>query len=81
MFDELKEVKYFEEITYFKSFKNKTLEETSSKSRGVLKPKRAPVMELSIHIFNGLLFSQQNLHHRFSNWVIYIPSKILKFSK
>ena len=56
MFDELKEVKYFEEITYFKSFKNKTLEETSSKSRGVLKPKRAPVMELSIHIFNGLLF-------------------------
>ena len=56
MFDELKEVKYFEEITYFKSFKNKTLEETSSKSRGVLKPKRAPVMELSYIYLTAYFF-------------------------
>ena len=44
MLDELKEVKYFEEITDFKSFKKKTFEE-SSKSIGVFRTQASSTMK------------------------------------
>ena len=47
MFDELKEVKHFKEITDFKGLINKTFKESSkSKQRGYLELKRASTMEL-----------------------------------
>ena len=61
MFDELKEVKYFEETTDFKS---KLLEE-SSESRGVFRT-QANIYDgaFFVNILNCLLFSQKKLHHR-----------------
>ena len=71
MFDELKEVKYFKEITDFDSLQ---------KSEVYLESKRAYTMERFVNILNSLLFSQCKLRLRFDR-VIYRTSKILKFSK
>ena len=55
MFDELKEVKYFREITGFKSLEIERLK-SLQKSEAYLEPKRASTMELFVNILNGLLF-------------------------
>ena len=60
MFDELKEVKYFKEITimynvkYFKEIKRL---ENLQKAKAYLEPKQTSTMELSCE-YNSLLFSQ-----------------------
>ena len=55
MFDELKEVMYFKEVTDFKSQEIKRLK-SLQKSEAYLEPKRASTMELFVNILNGLLF-------------------------
>ena len=55
MFDELKQVKYFKEITDFKSLEIERLK-SLQKSGAYLEPKRASTMELFVNILNGLLF-------------------------
>ena len=46
MFDELKELKYYKEITEFKTFNVKYHQEISLKKQGYLEPKRVSTMEL-----------------------------------
>ena len=64
MFDELKEVKYFREITDFKSLNLRHIKEIKhlkslEKAEAYLEPKRASTMELFFwNGLNGLLFSQ-----------------------
>ena len=66
MFDELKEVKQFKEIKRLQNLR---------KAESYLEPKRATTMEIFCeYIFNGLLFSQWNLHHRCSTG-LYIGRK------
>ena len=55
MFDELKEVNFFKEITDFKSPEIERLK-SLQKSEAYLEPKRASTMELFVNILNGLLF-------------------------
>ena len=65
MFDELKEVKYFNEITNFKTLEMKCLESLQVKTEAHLEPK-ASIYDgtFFVDIFNGLLFLQQKLDHR-----------------
>ena len=62
MFDELKEVKYFKEITDFKSviiyFKEGKRLKSLQKTETYLEPKQASAMELFVNILNGLLLLQ-----------------------
>ena len=64
MFDELKEVKYFKEITDFKSlimylkyFKEIRLKRLQ-KAEAYLEPKRASTIELFVNLLKDLLFLQ-----------------------
>ena len=60
MFDELKEVKYFKEITDLKNLKCKNFKEIKRLKSLQVKAEayRASTMEVLVNILNGLLFSQ-----------------------
>ena len=55
MFDELKEVKYFKEITDFNSLEIERLK-SLQRLEAYLEPKWASRMELYVNILNGVLF-------------------------
>ena len=65
MFDKLKEVKYFEEMTDFKNlycnlkyFKEITKLQSFQKADGYLEPKQVSMMGFFVNILNSLLFLQ-----------------------
>ena len=73
MFDKLKEVKYFEEMTDFKNlycnlkyFKEIKRLQSLQKADGYLEPKQVSMMGFFVNILNSLLFLQSKLHHRCS---------------
>ena len=64
MFDKLKEVKYFKEITFQESYNVKWLKEISLKSfqkvEAYLESKQASIIIFFVNILNGLIFLQKS---------------------
>ena len=85
MFDELKEVKYFKEITepynvkYFKEVKR--LKSLYLKAETYLEPKGVSTMELFCEYTSRLTIFAMKAPSWIFDWFIYRPPNLLKFSK